>query len=105
MNIAVFLPTWIGDAVMASLALRALRAHFPEAPILGILRPDIASVLERVPWFDHLWFLDRRGPWSQRWPAVAARLRRQHVDLAVLFPNSFRSALIAWLGGCRRRVG
>jgi heptosyltransferase-2 len=23
----------------------------------------------------------------------------------VLFPNSFRSALAAWLGGCRRRVG
>ena len=27
------------------------------------------------------------------------------VDLAVLFPNSFRSGLVAWLGGCRRRVG
>src|SRR5205823_2613437 len=25
--------------------------------------------------------------------------------VAVLFPNSFRSALVAWLGGCRRRVG
>jgi heptosyltransferase-2 len=32
-------------------------------------------------------------------------LRKQKIDLAVLFPNSFRSALIARLGGCRRRVG
>src|SRR5207247_89300 len=27
------------------------------------------------------------------------------VDLAMLFPNSFRSAFVARLGGCRRRVG
>ena len=27
------------------------------------------------------------------------------IDLAVLFPNSFRTALVAYLGGCRKRVG
>src|SRR5207249_6947773 len=27
------------------------------------------------------------------------------IDLAILFPNTFRSALTTWLGGCRRRVG
>src|SRR5207245_54012 len=29
----------------------------------------------------------------------------ERIDLAVLFPNSLRSALIARLGGCRQRVG
>jgi heptosyltransferase-2 len=38
-------------------------------------------------------------------PAVAWRLRRARIDLAVLFPNSFRSALTARLGGCRQRIG
>ncbi len=105
MKIAVICPQWIGDAVMATPALRTLRAHFSQAQVIGILKPYIAGVLEGAPWFDRQWFLDSRGPWHQRWPAVAARLRRHHVDLAVLFPNSFRSALVAWLGGCRRRVG
>ena len=41
---------------------------------------------------------------ARRWPA-AWQLRRASIDLAVLFPNSFRSALAAWLGGCRRRIG
>ena len=36
---------------------------------------------------------------------IAWRLRRLGVELAVLLPNTFRSALTAWLGGCRRRVG
>src|SRR5205807_976017 len=33
------------------------------------------------------------------------KLRRESIDLAILFPNSFRSALTAWLGRCHRRIG
>jgi heptosyltransferase-2 len=105
LKIAVFLPNWIGDAVMATPAVRALRGHFRDAHLMGIVRPYMAGLLEGSSWLDELVFLDRQGPWSRRWPAVAARLRRAAVDLAVLFPNSFRSALVAWLGRCRRRVG
>src|SRR6516165_1556316 len=105
MKIAVFCPNWVGDAVMATPALRALRQHFAGAYLLGVLKPYVAGVLEGGPWLDRLLFADPRGPWSQRWLAVAWQLRRQRVDLAVLLANSFRSALIAWLGGCQRRVG
>jgi heptosyltransferase-2 len=104
MNLALFLPNWIGDAVMATPALRALRRHFRDCRIIGVLKPYVAGVLEGGDWFDELLFCNG-GPWSQSVPAVAGRLRRTGIDLAVLFPNSFRSALIAWLGGCRRRIG
>jgi heptosyltransferase II len=105
MRVAVFLPNWVGDAVMATPAVRALRAHFADAELIGVLRPYVAGVLEGAPWFDRQVLLATRGPWAQRWPAVAARLRRERVDLAVLFPNSFRVAWTAWLSGCRRRLG
>jgi heptosyltransferase-2 len=105
MKIAVFLPNWIGDAVMATPALRALREHFSEARLIGVLKPYVAHVLEGSPWLDRVQFLDSRGPWETRWHAVARQLRREQADLAVLFPNSFRSALVAWMGGCRRRIG
>jgi heptosyltransferase-2 len=105
MKIAIFLPNWVGDAVMATPAVRALRARYPEAHVIGVLRPYVAGALEGSPWFDSLIVLDTNGPWARRWPAVAWRLRRERPDLAVLFPNSFRTALVAWLGGCRRRVG
>ena len=36
MNIAVFLPNWIGDAVMATPAVRALRDHFRGARLIGV---------------------------------------------------------------------
>jgi heptosyltransferase-2 len=98
LNIAVFLPGWIGDAVMATPALRALRRRFPEARFVGVLKPYISGVLEGGDWFDEQ--IPSRGALGLGW-----RLRRERLDLAVLFSNSFRSALAAWLGGCRRRIG
>src|SRR5262249_12318921 len=87
MKIAVFLPNWIGAAVMATPALRALREHFAQAHLIGVLKPYVAGVLEGSPWLDSQVFLDSRGPWARRWPAAAFNLRRCGVDLAVLFPN------------------
>jgi heptosyltransferase-2 len=105
MNLAIFLPNWVGDAVMATPALRALRARYPQARLIGVLRPYVAGVLEGSPWLDRLVFLETKGPWARRWPAAAWRLRGCRPELAVLFPNSFRSALVARLARCRRRVG
>jgi heptosyltransferase-2 len=105
MNLAVFLPNWIGDVAMATPALRALRQRYPQARMTALCKPYVADLLGGAPWFDERILLDRRGPWRQRWPAAAWQLRRRRIDLAVLFPNSFRSALVAWLGGCQRIVG
>jgi heptosyltransferase-2 len=98
MNIAVVLPGWVGDVVMATPALRALRSHFADAQITGVAKPYVADLLAGGDWFDEL--LPMQGVWS-----TARALRQRSIDLAVLFPNSFHSALTVWLGGCKRRVG
>jgi heptosyltransferase II len=105
MKIAVFLPNWVGDVVMATPALRAIRQHFANAYLIGVLKPYVAGVLDGLSWLDRLIFRDSQGPWSRRMPVVITDLRRERPDLAVLFTNSFRSALMAYLSGCRRRVG
>jgi heptosyltransferase-2 len=105
MKIAVFLPNWIGDVVMATPALRAIRQHFANAYLIGVLKPYVAGVLDGLTWLDRMIFRDTQGPWSRRMPVVIGDLRRERPDLAILFTNSFRSGLMAYLGGCRRRVG
>ena len=95
-------PNWIRDAVMATPPSSRCAAG-RRKPRRG--RPYVADVFDGAPWFDDLILLDRGGPWSRRWPAAAWKLRRQKIDVAVLFPNSFRVALAAWLGRCRRRIG
>jgi heptosyltransferase-2 len=104
MNIAVFLPNWIGDAVMATPALRALRTHFRAARIVGVVKRYVADVFAGGDWFDDVMHV-RGKSWQEGTTGAALRLRRLGVELAVLFPNTFRSALTAWLGGCRRRIG
>jgi heptosyltransferase-2 len=104
MNIAVFLPNWIGDAVMATPALRALRSHFAEARLIGVMKPYVADVFAGGDWFDEILFA-HGGPWSQGVLSVGWQLRRRRIDVMVLLANTFRSALMAWLGGCRRRIG
>jgi heptosyltransferase-2 len=105
MKIALFLPNWVGDVVMATPALRAIREHFADAYLIGVLKPYVAGVLDGLTWLDRLIFRDTKGPWSRRMPVVIADLRRERPDLAILFTNSFRSGLMAYLSGCRRRVG
>jgi len=52
MTLAVALPNWVGDAVMATPALRALRARFPDARIVAVVRPYVRPVLTPNPWTD-----------------------------------------------------
>lgn len=98
-TIALFLPNWIGDVVMATPAVRAVRAHFPESRLLAVCKPYVADTLAGAPWFDDVVLYERN------FVAVAARLRRERADAALLFPNSLRAALLARLGGCRTVVG
>jgi heptosyltransferase II len=104
-TIALFLPNWIGDVVMATPAIRAVRQHFPSARLLAVCRPYVAATIEGSPWFDDDILFDKKGPRERREVAVIRRLRQERVDAAVLFPNSFRSAAVAALGRCRQRIG
>ncbi len=104
-RIALFLPNWIGDVVMATPAIRAVRRRFPAARLAAVCKPYVTALLDGSPWFDEIVLYDKGGPWPQRSLAVARRLRRERFDAAALFTNSFRSALVAKLGGCRKRIG
>jgi heptosyltransferase-2 len=99
--VLVRLPSWLGDTVMAVPALRLLRAAVPGAELWGVGR-WAPAVLGGQGLLDHV------AEPGARWPA---RLRRARAlapaafDLAVVLPNSFESALAAWLAGARRRIG
>jgi heptosyltransferase-2 len=106
MKIALFLPNWLGDLVMATPALRAVRKHFHSARVVGIMRPNLSGLLAGTAWIDEPWYCDPRAKDRElrRWTLVR-RMRQQRFDLAILFPNSLHSALLAWAGGARKRIG
>lgn len=106
-NIVVFLPNWVGDVVMATPALRSLREHFADAHIAYVARPQAAAVIEGTADADEV-FVDKASRGAAKtggfW-RMMDRLRGGRFDLAVLMPNSFRTALLAKLAAVRRIVG
>lgn len=106
-SVALFLPNWVGDVVMATPAVRAIRRRYPRPHrLIGIIRPKMAELLAGTDWFDVLWTWEPR--WWGRGPSqwdLLQRMRQERVDLLVLFTNSLRSACLGLLGKARQRVG
>lgn len=95
---------WVGDAVMVTPALRALRRAFPDAHITLMARPWVGDVYEANPDIDRLWLGDEtRSLWWFR--QYARRIREAHFDLGVSLPNSFGAAMLLKMGGIPRRLG
>ncbi|MDY7010756.1 MAG: lipopolysaccharide heptosyltransferase II [Planctomycetota bacterium] len=98
-RIVIFAPNWVGDAVMFTPALRAIRRRFADAHMALLARPAPAATLTPNPWTNEIIAIGSGVLEPVR------TLRRGRFDLAVLGPNSFRSALVARLGGAGRRIG
>jgi len=97
-------PNWIGDAAVATPTMKAIRAKFPEAEITVMVRPSVTGVFASAAFADRVW-TEPRPSGIRDWLRIAFEVRRRHFDMAVLFPNSFESAAMVFLGRVPMRVG
>jgi len=106
-RILVVLPTWVGDFVMATPVLRAIRTRFRASDITFLTVRNLSDLIDGGDWMDHVvvWQHENGKGGLGALMSTAKTLRQTRFDLAVLFPNSFRSALLARLAGARRRIG
>ena len=98
---------WLGDLVMSTPALRAIRRAWPGAHLAVLIKKELASFFDGARWLDEVipysvgrglsGFFDRRR--------IVGEIRSRRFDLGVLFPNSFESALWIAMAGIRRRAG
>lgn len=98
---------WIGDAVMTTPALSALRTQFPDAEIVMLANPLVAELFEFHPHVDRVMIYDRKG--YHRGIAgfirIVKELRSQKFDAAILLQNAIEAALLAVFSGIPRRAG
>jgi heptosyltransferase II len=98
---------FLGDAVLTTPLLGALREQFPQTKITVLSTPEIAEVFERHPAVSEVIRFDKRRnerSWLKKWILVR-RLAAHRFDLAMIPHRSLTSALLAWLAGIPRRVG
>ena len=92
---------WLGDAVMTTPALMRLRARFPDAHIT-LLTPDKLQQL-----WEHHPAVDTTIPFTKDEGlfAISRKLRAGRFDLALVLPNSPRSAMEVFFAGIPQRTG
>ncbi len=92
---------WLGDAVMTTPALLRLRERFPASQIT-ILVPEKLREL----WLNHP-AVDRMMSFGadEGLLRLGRRLRAEKFDLALVLPNSPRSAIEVWLAAIPVRIG
>ncbi len=107
MNILVIKISSIGDVVLVTASLRALRHKFPKARICCLVGKEARKVLQRCPYIDELIVADFAYK-DRGWLGmlkVARRLRRYHFDRVLDFQNNRRSHMLAFLSGAKESYG
>ena len=108
-RILIVQPSWVGDAVMATPALRAIRKLYPNAQISYLIKRYVKPMYTGMPWADKL-ITYRTGKTAKKagkmnFVELATKLRKRRFDLAILLPGSFKAALLCKLARIPRVVG
>ena len=94
---------WVGDAVMTIPALRQLRRVFPKAHITLATRAWAKGLFADAEFVDALQVHEGSGLRSV--VRQVRQWREGNFDLAILFPNSLETALVASLARVPQRIG
>lgn len=91
---------WVGDNVLALPAYKALQHRFRSEGGIAVAAPaNVAPLLVATGVFKEV------IPWSRSTTRRIAALRERKFRRAVILPNSFRSALVAFAAGIPERWG
>ncbi len=98
---------WIGDAVMTTPAIRTLAENYPAAEITLLALPWVSDVFRACPHIDHIFLYDKEGRHKglQGKLTLAADLKKEKFDAAILLQNAFEAALITTLARIPVRGG
>ncbi len=98
---------WVGDTIISFPAVHALRQRFPKARIAVLTNARLAELWKANPSIDEVIPYDMPSgacrPLGEL--RIARVIKQRRIDLAVIFPRSFSSALMVFLGGIPRRIG
>jgi heptosyltransferase-2 len=107
MKIMIRATNWVGDAILALPALRAVREKNPDASVSIVARPYVADIYRDQGVCDELIPYDplnvHRG-WRGK-ELLVRDLRARKFDVALLLQNAFDAAWLPWRAGVSQRIG
>ena len=98
----------IGDVILLTPALRAIRKQFPHAQLTMVTSPINQQLLQNCPYLDEIltFRMDKCAKSPRQFVAFVRSLREKKFDLAIDFEHWPRlTALLAYLSGAPHRIG
>jgi predicted lipopolysaccharide heptosyltransferase III len=98
---------FIGDVVLSTPVIRALRESYPQAMIDMLVVPLTKSIASGNSFVNEVLVYDKRGQHKKLGPLfkLICELRSRHYDLAVCTNFAARGAMLAWIAGIPNRAG
>ena len=107
LKILVKLPVKLGDTIMASAFLVALKRQFPDATIDVIMAKGLEGLKAFMPYVNHIYLFSKKeysGPFGNyKFGREIAKYLKY--DLFFCLPHSFSSAIAGFFTNSKRRIG
>lgn len=107
LHILVIKISALGDVVLVTASLRAIRRKYPRAKICCLVGKDARKVLQGCPYVDEIIVYDVKGKHRGWWGLLkmAKKLRTHRFDKVIDFQNNHKSHLLGFLSFARERYG
>ncbi len=105
-KILVRLPNWLGDVVMSSAFVNAVKEFYPDAVIDVIVKKELAGAAGLIPGVNQVYLFSK-----QEYPGLKGayrfgkEFRAKKYDIFFNLPESFSSQVMARATGIKKRVG
>jgi heptosyltransferase-2 len=93
------MPNWLGDCVMSAPVISAIKKSHPGVFVSLMIKSGMAGLGALIPGVDDVIGLEGDSA------SAIGSVRRARYDMALILPNSFRSAWEMWRAGVPVRVG
>ena len=106
LKILIRLPNWLGDLVMSTAFVHAVRQAYPEALIDIILKKEFDGIAALIPGINNVHLFSK-----QEFSGLAGifqfgkTLRKHQYDIYFNLPHSLSSFIMAYASGAKQRVG
>jgi heptosyltransferase-2 len=97
----------VGDVILSTPIIRALRAAYPDAYIAMMVSPYAAEAVEGNPFLDEAIIYDKDGKHKSwlRSAKFSRRLKKKRFDLALVLHPTNRVHLLTFFAGIKKRIG
>ncbi|HEX2682919.1 MAG TPA: glycosyltransferase family 9 protein, partial [Ferruginibacter sp.] len=107
MNILIRLPNWLGDMVMSTAFVEAVKEQFPHATIDLVAKKGIDFLLDHFPEHGQRYIFSKeefKGMLGARKFGQQIKAQKKY-DIFFCLPDSFSSAVMANASGATTKVG